>query len=517
MNAKLLMLMGTGSSVGKSALTAGLCRLYRNRGIKVAPFKAQNMALNSFITPEGDEIGRAQAVQAEACGLEPHVDMNPVLIKPNSDTGAQVIIHGKAIGNMSAAAYHDYKKTAWQAVSESLGRLRENYELIIIEGAGSPAEINLRDRDIVNMGLALKVGAPVLLIGDIDKGGVFASLVGTLELLAPAERDLIKAFVINKFRGDVKLLEPGLDTIAARTGTPFAGVVPWFGAEIYIPEEDGVALEGKPKVADNPGERLPPLNIGVIRLPHISNFTDFDPLLQADGVRLDYLSPTAALNGYHLIILPGSKNTLADLEQLRSCGFDRRLRGFAAAGGAVIGICGGYQMLGKRLFDPHGVESSSGEVAGLGLLPTETEMAPEKITVQCRAEITTATFATGVRVEGYEIHQGRTTLTAPTEPLLKVTGRTAGHSYHDGCISADGKIWGSYMHGIFDSDSFRNAYLDWLRRTMFGPGTKDAVPEPETSYRQRKEEGLNRLAGLLEKSLEMEMIDRIAGFHPSRG
>ena len=511
MSAKLLMLMGTGSSVGKSALTAGLCRLYRNRGIRVAPFKAQNMALNSFITPEGDEIGRAQAVQAEACGLDPHVDMNPVLIKPNSDTGAQVVIHGKAVGNMSAAVYHDYKKTAWQAVAESLNRLRENYELIIIEGAGSPAEINLRDRDIVNMGLALKVGAPVLLIGDIDKGGVFASLVGTLELLAPAERELIKAFVINKFRGDVRLLEPGLDTIAERTGTPFAGVIPWFGPEIYIPEEDGVALEGRLRIAESPEQKHHPLNIGVVRLPHISNFTDFDPLLQSDGVKLDYLPPTAALNGYHLIILPGSKNTLADLQHLRSCGFDRKLQGFAAAGGAVIGICGGYQMLGEKLLDPEEVESSSGEMSGLGLLPIKTEMAPEKITLQCRAEITSAIFATGIRVEGYEIHQGRTTLTAPAATLLKVTGRTAGHSYHDGCISADGKIWGSYLHGIFDSDPFRNAYLDWLRRIMFGLG-EETTPETETSYRQRKEEGLNRLASLLEKSLKMKMIDRIAGF-----
>jgi len=508
MKSRLLMLQGTGSSVGKSALVAGLCRLYHNRGIRVAPFKAQNMALNSFITPGGAEIGRAQAVQAEACGLEPDVDMNPVLLKPNSDIGAQVIVHGRPIGNMSAVAYHDYKEVAWRAVSESLERLRRNFELIVIEGAGSPAEINLRDKDIVNMGLATRIEAPVLLIGDIDKGGVFAALTGTLELLAPEERRLIKAFIINKFRGDVRLLEPGLETISTRCGVPFAGVVPWFGPEIYIPEEDGVALEGlrKETAAFDKGNNES-LRIGVVRLPHISNFTDFDPLKQEDGVSLEYLDPAAPFCGHHLIILPGSKNTLADLAQLQEIGVGARLSAFVASGGAVVGICGGFQMLGQRLLDPDRIESEKGEMEGFGLLPAETVMAPEKITLQIRTRVSTDYFATGLSLSGYEIHQGRTTATsASAEPLLSCE-----KGANDGLITRQGHIWGCYLHGIFENDDFRRAYLLWLRGRMFKNRILQTRPGTVSSYRQRKEAGLNRLAELLERSLDLELMDRISG------
>ena len=507
--AKLLMLQGTGSSVGKSALVAGLCRLYRNRGLRVAPFKAQNMALNSFITPDGAEIGRAQAVQAEACRLAPHVDMNPVLIKPNSDTGAQVIIHGRPVGNMTAMAYHNYKETAWRAVIKSLERLQRDFELIIIEGAGSPAEINLRDKDIVNMGLATRIDAPVLLIGDIDKGGVFASLVGTLELLEENERQLIKAFIVNKFRGDVRLLEPGLETITGRCGIPFAGVVPWFGPEIYIPEEDGVALESDESRKEKSPENSTPgtLRIAVLRLPHISNFTDFDPLHQEPGVELEYLEPDAPLSGFHLVILPGSKNTLADLSRLKAAGFDNRLQAFVTAGGAVIGICGGYQMLGEKLLDPERIESSQGEIAGLGLLPAVTEMAQDKITVQARARVLATSFGTGLEVTGYEIHQGRTTPTAKTEILLE---NEKGES--DGLVTLEGRVWGSYLHGIFDNDEFRQAYLSWLRaRLPHRPGQKQDAGPDSLSYRERKENGLDQLAALLEKSLDLDMIDLIAG------
>lgn len=514
MTAKLLMLQGTGSSVGKSALVAGLCRFYHLRGIKVAPFKAQNMALNSFITPEGAEIGRAQATQAEACGLKPHVDMNPVLIKPNSDTGAQVIINGKPVANMSATVYHNYKEIAWEAVSSSLQRLREQYELVIIEGAGSPAEINLRDKDIVNMGLATRVNAPVLLIGDIDKGGVFASLVGTLELLEKDECELIKAFIINKFRGDVSLLEPGLETIYERTKVPFAGVVPWFGREIYIPEEDGVALDEREPLEEincdvkTTGKKLA---IGVIRLPHISNFTDFDPLQHEPGVELDYLEPDAPLSGYHLVILPGSKNTLTDLVGLREAGLIERLNAFVNAGGAVVGICGGFQMLGTKLFDPKMIESELGEVKGFGLLPMETEMALEKITTQCRARVESLCFGGSLNVSGYEIHQGRTlVLSDQAEPLLKVTSDD-GSEYADGLISLDGRIWGTYMHGIFDDDGFRKAYLGWLRKHSFKFENSLDTAVSGISYRQRKEDGFNALAELLSKSLDMEMINRLAG------
>ncbi len=512
MSANLLMLQGTGSSVGKSVLVAGLCRLYSRRGVKVAPFKAQNMALNSFITAQGDEIGRAQAVQAEACGLDAHVDMNPVLIKPNSDIGAQVIVNGKPVSNMSATAYHNYKETAWQAVSSSLARLREKYELIIIEGAGSPAEINLRDKDIVNMGLATRVKAPVLLIGDIDKGGVFASLIGTLELLEEDEQALIKGFIVNKFRGDVTLLEPGLETITARCGVPFVGVVPWFGREIYLPEEDGVALELDEAKGLRGADSEQILAIGVIKLPHISNFTDFDPLLHEPQVRLDYLEPQAALVGYHLIILPGSKNTLEDLALLHGVDLPRRLRAFSEAGGAVIGICGGFQMLGKCLRDPEMIESGRGEIEGFGLLPVMTEMAPEKITVQCRAWITASCFGSGLAVSGYEIHQGRTTLEGEAEPLLQVT-QSDGRQYVDGFIAEQGRVWGSYMHGIFDDDGFRTAYLNWLREQIgIGSGAQSLdTGVVKISYKQRKEDGLNALADLLSTALDMKMIDQLAG------
>ncbi len=519
MTAKLLMLQGTGSSVGKSALVAGLCRVYKRRGVKVAPFKAQNMALNSFITPEGAEIGRAQATQAEACGLKPHVDMNPVLIKPNSDTGAQVIIHGKPVANMSAAVYHDYKETAWAAVSGSLQRLRQQYELIIIEGAGSPAEINLRDKDIVNMGLATRVAAPVLLIGDIDKGGVFAAMVGTLDLLEQNERALIKAFIVNKFRGDVTLLEPGLETIFKRTRVPFAGVVPWFGREIYIPEEDGVALDAvaRPEESNPESSNIKKktagkkLAIGVVRLPHISNFTDFDALQQEPGVELDYIDPGAPLAGYNLIILPGSKNTLADLSQLRLAGFTDRLTAFAAAGGAVVGICGGFQMLGSKLLDPEKIESLLGEISGFNLLPMLTEMAAEKVTVQCRAQVKSLHFGSSLTVSGYEIHQGRTVAQDSALATLLDVSPADGTEYSDGFITADGRIWGSYMHGIFDDDNFRKAYLDWLRQYSFGANAVAAGSAAGLSYKQRKENGFNALADLLEKSLDMKMIDKLAG------
>ncbi len=508
MEARLLMLQGTGSSVGKSALVAGLCRLYRRRGVKVAPFKAQNMALNSFITPEGAEIGRAQAVQAEACGLAPRSDMNPVLIKPNSDIGAQIIVHGRPVGNMSAVAYHDYKAVAWQAVAESLARLRREFELLIIEGAGSPAEINLRARDIVNMGLATRIEAPVLLVGDIDKGGVFAALVGTLELLAPEERKLVKAFIVNKFRGDVRLLAPGLETISRRTGVPFAGVVPWFGPEIYLPEEDGVALE-KENTGDNPAAGGKRLRIGVIRLPHISNFTDFDPLRQEAEVSLEYLDPAAPLCGRHVIILPGSKNTLADLARLRQAGLAERLAGFVAAGGVVVGICGGFQMLGQRLLDPERVESGEGESAGFGLLPAVTVMAPEKITVQARARLSAPFFATGLEVSGYEIHQGRTrALNDDAHYLLAGDG-----GLQDGLIASGGRVWGCYLHGIFDNDAFRRAWLGWLRRELLDEAANGALPAAgrNASYRERKERGLNALADLLADSLDPALLDSIIG------
>lgn len=504
--ARLLMVQGTGSSVGKSVLVAGLCRLCARAGVRVAPFKAQNMALNSFITADGREMGRAQVVQAEACGLAPQVDMNPVLIKPNSDVGAQVIIHGRPVGNMSAVDYHAYKRTAWKAVLESLGRLREAFDLVIIEGAGSPAEINLRDGDIVNMGLATAVGAPVLLAGDIDKGGVFASLLGTMELLTNAERRLVKGFIINKFRGDVNLLQPGLDFIAARCGVPVAGVVPWF-TDLYLPEEDGVAVEGYGRGADGGADTAARnLVIGVVKLPHIANFTDFDPLLHEPGVRLDYLLPSDEPNGCDVLIIPGSKNTIDDLCYLRALGWDERLHGFAAAGGMVIGICGGYQMLGRVITDPHGVESGRGLEPGFGLLPVVTELAPEKVTLQCRATVRHDGFgAGGAVVAGYEIHMGRTVLDAAfvsdavAAPFLDIDDEAGGHP--DGAVTAGGMIWGTYLHGIFDNDDFRRRLLAFLRRR-----TGKAAAAAGLDFADRKARGLDGLADILAANLDMDLV-----------
>ncbi|MBN2332016.1 MAG: cobyric acid synthase [Deltaproteobacteria bacterium] len=503
--AKLLMIQGTGSSVGKSILVAGLCRYFYRQGVAVAPFKAQNMALNSFITPEGHEMGRAQVVQAEACGLPPHVDMNPVLIKPNSDVGAQVIIHGAVHGTMSALAYHQYKAKAWEAVKASFTRLQSRYELIIIEGAGSPAEINLRDNDIVNMGLATSVRAPVLLVGDIDKGGVFASLVGTMELLAPAERSLVRGFVVNKFRGDQRLLQSGLDMIAARCGVPFVGVVPFF-RDIYLPEEDGVAVEGYGRTAVGADDGR--LAIGVVKLPHIANFTDFDPLLHEPDVRLDYLMVDDVLEDYDLIILPGSKNTIDDLMVLQQAGLAERLRTFAARGGAIIGICGGYQMLGRRISDPHQVETTRGQVAGFGLLPVDTELAGEKVTVQSRGQLSIPLFSLppGLPVAGYEIHMGRTTLHEATTPLLEIKKSGRLEEHYDGAITADGMIWGTYLHGIFDNDLFRSGFLQGLRKHRHGVDRPAAAGD---SFAVRKEQGLDQLADLLIRSLDLAAIESI--------
>ena len=507
--ARLLMVQGTGSSVGKSVLVAGLCRYFARLGVAVAPFKAQNMALNSFITPEGHEMGRAQVVQAEACGLLPHVHMNPVLIKPNSDVGAQVIIHGVPVGNMSAVKYHQYKGKAWEAVMSSFSFLRDHYELIIIEGAGSPAEINLRENDIVNMGLATHVGAPVLLVGDIDKGGVFASLVGTMELLSPVERELVKGFVINKFRGDRLLLEPGLETISRRCNVPFVGVVPYF-RDLYLPEEDGVAVEGYgKKTEDNVSvSQVEKLLVAVIKLPHIANFTDFDALAQEVDVRLDYLQPEEDIAGYDLVIIPGSKNTIDDLQHLHQLGFSHRLAAFASAGGAVVGICGGYQMLGEYIADPHQVETTQGRVEGFGLLAVQTELAREKVTVQSQGELVAGAWPTmlQLQVSGYEIHMGRTRLDPSARALLLVAENSTQAAHYDGAVSVDGTVWGTYFHGIFDNDDFRRQYLNRLKQKRFGAQTASL---PTGSFAAQKEKGLDSLADLLADALDMTAITTI--------
>jgi len=500
-----LFVGGTGSDVGKSVLAAGLCRVLRRRGVRVVPFKAQNMALNSAVTPEGGEIGRAQALQALACGLPPHTDMNPVLLKPNSDTGSQVIVQGRAVGNMTVGQYHAFKAEAFEKVSESYFRLAARHEAVVIEGAGSIAEINLKEHDITNLRMAAMARAPVVLVADIDRGGVFASIVGTVSLLEPEERALLAGIVINRFRGDAALLRPGIEAIEARTGVPVLGVVPWL--DLRLPEEDSVALGRK-------GKRVPggAVRIGVVRLPRISNYTDFDPLEQDEDVDLVYLEEPGEVAGCDLLILPGTKSTLADLAWLRESGFERAIGDYHAAGGRVIGICGGYQMLGKRIVDPHGTESSPGEAAGIGLLDVETTLLPGKETHQAEGTPLPSAEALGFaapgRVTGYEIHTGRTVLGPAAAPLWRLTRLSPqGGSVDDGATGADGRVWGTYLHGLFENDDLRRALLGDLRARK---GLAGAVPTGPHSA----EDELDRLADHLERHIDLEKLWRRAGIRP---
>jgi adenosylcobyric acid synthase len=494
--AKILMIQGTGSDVGKSALVAGLCRVLAQDGVRVAPFKPQNMALNSFITAEGGEMGRAQVAQAEAAGVAPHVDMNPVLLKPTTDVGAQVILQGRVHGNMKALEYHAFKKVARAVVFDSFRRLASRYDVILVEGAGSPAEINLREGDIANMGFALEVACPVLLVGDIDKGGVFASLVGTLELIAPEERELVRGFVINKFRGDPTLLTPAFDAITARTGRPFLGVVPYF-RDIFLQEEDGLHRDAtRSRSADNQ------VRVVVVVPERISNFTDFDPFFGEPGVCLEFVRPGERLGRADVVILPGSKNTLDDLEGLRRSGLADEILDNHRSGSTVVGICGGYQMLGRWVRDPHGVESLRGEVRGLGLLDAETIMEREKVTAQAEAVAMDGAlpwFSWSEPLRGYEIHMGRTVVGPEAAPLFRVRRRGGQDDHEDGARSGDGRVLGTYLHGIFDNDAFRRALLDRYR----------AAGISSRSFEDRKQEGYDRLAALLRRCLDLPAVYRI--------
>jgi adenosylcobyric acid synthase len=497
-----LFVGGTGSDVGKSVLTAGLCRVLKRRGLSVAPFKAQNMALNSAVTPEGGEIGRAQALQAAACGLTPHTDMNPVLLKPNSDTGSQVILRGRPVGNMTVSEYHAFKPEAFRTVEESFRRLAAAYDVVVMEGAGSIAEINLKAHDITNLRAAALADAPVLLVADIDRGGVFAAIVGTLELLEPAERERIAGVVINKFRGDPDLLRPGIEAVEARTGVPVLGVVPWL--DLRLPEEDSVALSRK-----GTGSRKNALRIGVVRLPRISNYTDFDPLEQEQGVDLVYLDDPGQVEGCDLLILPGTKSTLSDMEFLRARGFFAAIREHHEAGGCVVGICGGYQMLGGRVADPLGVESSPSEAEGLGLLDIATVMTPDKQTHQAEGIPLPAAGETPLggleKVDGYEIHMGETILGTAARPLLRLTVRSGGPvDLEDGAVSRDGRVWGTYLHGLFDDPSVRRALVDDLRRRRGLPPAPAASPPT-------LEEELDRLADHLERHLDLGRLFHLTG------
>lgn len=501
------MIQGTGSHVGKSVITAALCRIFKEDGINVAPFKSQNMALNSFVTAEGGEMGRAQVVQAEAAGLEPHVDMNPILLKPHTDQGAQVIIHGKVYGNLSARDFHGFKEEAHKFVKESYDRLSNGHELIVIEGAGSPAEINLRENDIANMGTAHLVDAPVILVGDIDRGGVFASLVGTLELLDEADRKRIKGFLINKFRGDISLLKSGLDFLEKKTGLPVLGVLPWF-RDIYIEEEDGVNLECGWNVAESEEGVL---RIAVLHLPHISNFTDFDPFIGENDVVLRYVKRGERIGLADLVIIPGSKSTISDLCWLKETGYMDEIQSHLERGGALIGICGGYQMLGQRVSDPQVVETG-GQVEGLGLLDIETELTGEKVTRQVEARpLSGPPQNEEALLQGYEIHMGRTDYLDGAKPIFEVKQRDGGGVIiRDGAQSADGRIWGTYLHGIFENDDFRRKLLNQLRSEI-GAKVESQDILNRQGFKERKEEGFSRLAEIVRENVDMEKINKIAG------
>jgi adenosylcobyric acid synthase len=494
---RALFVGGTGSDVGKSVIAAGLCRILKRRGYRVAPFKAQNMALNSAVTPEGGEIGRAQALQAAACGLPAHVDMNPILLKPNSDTGAQVIVHGRAVGNMTVTGYHAFKPEAFARVRESFERLAAAHEVVVLEGAGSIAEINLREHDIVNLRAAAMAGAPVLLVADIDRGGVFASIVGTLELLGAEERAAVAGVIINRFRGDAALLRPGIEAVEARCGVPVLGVVPWL--DLKLPEEDSVALSRKGSAGGGA-----PLRIGVVRLPLLSNYTDFDPLEHEPEVALAYLDDPAQVKGCDLLILPGTKGTIPDLQFLRASGFARAIHDFHAAGGPVAGVCGGYQMLGRTVADPFGVESAIPEAEGLGLLDVATILAEVKQTHQAQGEALPAAAAAGLagveRVSGYEIHMGETLLGPLARPLFRLTRHSArGGMVEDGAVSPDGRVWGTYLHGLFDETPVRRALLAALRERRGLPVASAAPPVT-------LETELDRLADHLEAHLDLPAI-----------
>ncbi len=497
--ARTLMIQGTASSVGKSIMVAALCRIFRQDGYKVAPFKSQNMALNSFVTAGGGEIGRAQVVQAEAAGIAPTVDMNPVLLKPTTDSRSQVIVLGKAFKTISARDYYKYTPSLLETVSDAFDRLRAAYDIVIIEGAGSPAEINLKDREIVNMRIARMSGTPVLLVGDIDRGGVFASLVGTLELLDEDERELVKGMIINKFRGDVTLLESAIEYLENRTGKPVLGVVPYF-RDIRIAQEDSVYLDERP-----PSKATGDLEIAVIRLPHISNYDDFDPL-EEEGCMVNYVSRRSELGSPHLIILPGTKSTVADLAYLRHSGLTTSILTRARAGTPVVGICGGYQMLGQKILDPQKVESGNTEVTGLGLLDMITDFVPEKSTTQVRARVIAdpglLDGTKGLELTGYEIHMGQTRSEEKASAFQIIETPQGVADYADGVLNARGTILGSYLHGLFHNDSFRQTFLNNLRKHW-------GLAESEGNSKIDKERQYDRLAELVRQSLDIPEIYRI--------
>ena len=536
--AKAIMIMGTGSGAGKSVIAAGLCRIFRDMGIRVAPFKSQNMALNSFITKAGGEIGRAQAFQAEAAGIEPCNDINPVLLKATGEAGCQVILNGRVHATMKADEYYAIKEEVWKEITAAYDRLAEEYDLIVIEGAGSPAEINLQEEEVVNMRVARYANAPVVLVGDIDRGGVFASFYGTVELLkesfsrsgpfngsncfekeARPDADYIKAFIVNKFRGDMNILRPGLRMIEEKTGKPVIGTL-HYHRNLGLDEEDGLSIEGLKRLEQPEHDRI--LKIVILRLKYIANFTDFAPFLYEPDVEIKYSLWEEDISSADLIIIPGSKNTVADLMLLRESGMEQAVKSAVKRGIPLAGICGGYQMLGQKVLDPHNVESPMTEVQGMGLLDTVTTLDRTKTTCQVRAGISeTGMLRSGDggnplfydlpgphchELKGYEIHMGRTTGEVGLFSINRFPASPdgSGAPLPDG--SAKGNVWGTYIHGIFDNDGLRTALLNSLRIR------KGLPPQgPRFSYEAKRDEAINEWAAILKTSIDICFVLRQVG------
>ena len=497
MTAKTLMIQGTGSGVGKSILTAAFCRYFYQAGYKVAPFKAQNMALNSFVTESGGEIGRAQAYQAEASGLKPDVLMNPILLKPSGDNNSQVIVMGKPVGSKNAKDFYSRHLQHKKVVTQALDELKKNYELVIIEGAGSPAEINLKQWDLVNMFIAEKAESPVLIVGDIDKGGVFAWLKGTYDLFSEDEQNRVLGFIINKFRGDIEVLKPGIEQFEKMVGKPVLGVIPYFH-DLVVDEEDSIPQRSY--FAENKVQN--PLNIAVIEIPRIANFTDLSPLALDPNISLQYIQHPSQLRDHDLIILPGSKNTVGDMNYLNQQGMTKEIIKHHKSGSMILGICGGFQMLGRKIKDPENLESREKEINGLGLFDFETTLVPEKLTRQVQLEtVKSNVFPEGLHCEGYEIHMGRTTFVS-TYPALFSTSNGE-NAMNFGITNQDGTVFGTYLHGFLDNDLFRKNILRYIRN-------EKGLPEPQKlfDYSEFRKRELNRLADLVKTSINMEIIEK---------
>lgn len=509
MAGKTLMIMGTSSSAGKSLLTAAFCRAMARRGFSVAPFKAQNMSNNASVCEDGGEIGRSQALQALAAGVKPHTDMNPILLKPEGDSRSQVIVNGRPWQSLGAKEYFDRKRELWPVVTNALDRLRSQYELVVIEGAGSPAELNLSDVEMVNMSVARYCQSTVLLVGDIERGGVFAQLLGTLALLPAGDRELIRGFIVNKFRGDLRLFDRGREILEERGGVPVLGVLPWL-SDLHLPEEDAVALSNiEQNVSQDQVSSVTDLCIAVIHLPHISNFDDFDPLRGTPGVGFYYARNIQELGRPDVVIVPGTKNTFSDLQWLRSTGLATRIQNLAQRGASIVGICGGYQILGKRLFNPDRLESECEVADGLGLLDVESVFKRVKQTFQVQAEVTSDAVATGTQgqmLTGYEIHVGETN--SPSPWLMRTpAGKSPSAQQPDGARSANGRIWGCYLHGLFHNDAFRIAWLQSLG--VESPSETDSVHGAHTNAAAATELGLNRLADAIEATIDMNRLEQL--------